>query len=52
MFSGSIVALVTPFNTDGEVDFDSLKSWLSTMLLQVVMVWLRLAQQVSLYAHY
>lgn len=25
MFSGSIVALVTPFNTDGEVDFDSLK---------------------------
>jgi 4-hydroxy-tetrahydrodipicolinate synthase len=25
MFSGSIVALVTPFNADGEVDFDSLK---------------------------
>ncbi|MDN3698808.1 MULTISPECIES: 4-hydroxy-tetrahydrodipicolinate synthase [Vibrio] len=25
MFSGSIVALVTPFNSDGEVDFDSLK---------------------------
>jgi len=25
MFSGSIVALVTPFNLDGEVDFDSLK---------------------------
>ena len=25
MFSGSIVVLVTPFNTDGEVDFDSLK---------------------------
>ncbi|WP_394248056.1 4-hydroxy-tetrahydrodipicolinate synthase [Vibrio profundi] len=25
MFSGSIVALVTPFNPDGEVDFDSLK---------------------------
>ncbi|MDH5896320.1 4-hydroxy-tetrahydrodipicolinate synthase [Vibrio splendidus] len=25
MFSGSIVALVTPFSTDGEVDFDSLK---------------------------
>ncbi|MCK8082709.1 4-hydroxy-tetrahydrodipicolinate synthase [Vibrio sp. 1CM24A] len=25
MFSGSIVALVTPFNTGGEVDFDSLK---------------------------
>ncbi|MEZ9366351.1 4-hydroxy-tetrahydrodipicolinate synthase [Vibrio sp. 10N.286.49.E11] len=25
MFSGSIVALVTPFNTDGELDFDSLK---------------------------
>ena len=27
MFSGSIVALVTPFNTDGEVDFDSLKKF-------------------------
>ena len=25
MFSGSIVALVTPFNSDGEVDFESLK---------------------------
>ncbi|MDG3088829.1 4-hydroxy-tetrahydrodipicolinate synthase [Vibrio hannami] len=25
MFSGSIVALVTPFGSDGEVDFDSLK---------------------------
>ncbi|RPF11040.1 4-hydroxy-tetrahydrodipicolinate synthase [Vibrio crassostreae] len=25
MFSGSIVALVTPFDADGEVDFDSLK---------------------------
>ncbi|MGF1754740.1 4-hydroxy-tetrahydrodipicolinate synthase [Vibrio makurazakiensis] len=25
MFSGSIVALVTPFNPDGEVDYDSLK---------------------------
>ncbi len=25
MFSGSILALVTPFNADGEVDFDSLK---------------------------
>ncbi|WP_375751041.1 4-hydroxy-tetrahydrodipicolinate synthase [Vibrio sp. HN007] len=25
MFSGSIVALVTPFNSDGEVDFDCLK---------------------------
>ncbi|WP_117235170.1 4-hydroxy-tetrahydrodipicolinate synthase [Vibrio maerlii] len=25
MFSGSIVALVTPFNQDGEVDYDSLK---------------------------
>ncbi len=25
MFSGSIVALITPFNSDGEVDFDSLK---------------------------
>lgn len=25
MFSGSIVALLTPFNSDGEVDYDSLK---------------------------
>ncbi|WED21133.1 4-hydroxy-tetrahydrodipicolinate synthase [Vibrio sp. JC009] len=25
MFSGSLVALVTPFSSDGEVDFDSLK---------------------------
>jgi 4-hydroxy-tetrahydrodipicolinate synthase len=25
MFSGSIVALITPFNSNGEVDFDSLK---------------------------
>ena len=25
MFSGSIVALITPFNSDGEVDFESLK---------------------------
>ncbi len=25
MFSGSIVALITPFNQDGEVDYDSLK---------------------------
>ncbi len=25
MFSGSIVALITPFDSDGEVDFDSLK---------------------------
>lgn len=25
MFSGSIVALVTPFNSDGEVDYDGLK---------------------------
>lgn len=26
MFSGSIVALLTPFNSDGEVDYDSLKN--------------------------
>ena len=26
MFSGSIVALITPFNSDGEVDYDSLKN--------------------------
>lgn len=26
MFSGSIVALVTPLDTDGEVDYTSLKS--------------------------
>ncbi|MEZ9436675.1 dihydrodipicolinate synthase family protein, partial [Vibrio lentus] len=26
MFSGSIVALLTPFNIDGEVDYQSLKN--------------------------
>ncbi len=34
MFSGSIVALITPFTPDGEVDYISLKSWSISMLMQ------------------
>ena len=41
MFSGSIVALITPFKPDGEVDSMVCKSWLSITLRRVLTVLLR-----------
>ncbi|GAM62026.1 hypothetical protein JCM19232_6331 [Vibrio ishigakensis] len=37
MFSGSIVALITPFNQDGEVDYKSYENWWNTISKQVQM---------------